>query len=70
MKYRATIREIATGRELIVFPRTRKTTFFKSVKKATDALDARGRRLSDGWSGRVYEVDADNERSLVYTMAL
>lgn len=41
MTYRVTIREIATGRELLVFPRSRKTAMFPTIEAATKALDRR-----------------------------
>jgi hypothetical protein len=71
MKYRATIHDMASGKEAIVFPRTRKTTLFLTVAAATKALERR-RFTSDGFIGRVYEIDhaADNGRRLILNIAL
>ena len=59
MAYRVTIRETATGKETIVFPRSRKTTLFPSMAACQKALDRLSRKIGDGFVGRIYDAATD-----------
>jgi hypothetical protein len=55
-KFRAVVENIETKNRLIVFPRSKKTSFFSDITAAEKALDARGRKLGAGWRGIIYQA--------------
>lgn len=52
-----------------VFPRTKKTSFFKTIELASKALEYRARNCEVNTRGLVYSV-ANGEKTLAYTIAL
>lgn len=64
-KYTASIRTI-DGKEIPVFPRSKKTTIWDSKEKAIRKLES----LHIPGQGRIYEIDEKHERILTLTIAL
>ena len=63
--YKATIKTQGHG-VIRIFPRGRKTSFFKTVSAVTKAMEQKTRSWKHDSFGRVH----DRENNLVYTIAL
>lgn len=67
VKYAAAIK--TSNATLPVFPRSKKTTLFGTLKAAESKLNTLGRKLGENAQGRIYSVN-NGKRTLVFTIAL